>query len=172
MGFFNKFTNVWKKIGFKETEEMRKFREQYEALSEELRIKETEISRNKDSMKRARMMYQHVCTHDRISRRNRAAKTDLGNFNDFSAKCDICGAEMYDQAKAINYINSTIDMMYKISKTLESAKMAGVTEDNDTLYNKTFEMIDALTDLRTTISSMKSDEYNNHIFKNTVKEED
>ena len=173
MGFFSKFTDVWKKIGFKESEEMRNYREQYEELNEQLIVKEKEILRNKDKMKRSRIMYQQACNHERISRRVRQSKPEnIGSFNDFSAKCAICGAEIYDQARCINYLNSAIDMLYKMPKTIESAKMADMGQENDAIYNLTFNLISEFINLRDKISSVKSDDYNNCIFKNTVKEED
>lgn len=155
-----------------ENSEMIKFREEFEKAHNKTMELEKELVLSKHDEKSARIMYQAHCDHCHLSKAKGDTTQQSSNFNEFSARCDICGAELFNQRSTLNYLNSLIDLLGKLSKAVESSKIVVHDYDDGNIYETSIELNRKLVLLRKKINELRSDEYDTKLYSYIGKPSD
>ena len=148
-----------------ESEPLKQKREELEKAKSKIREIERELELQKLNEKYIRALYQHECSHKKLTR----TKKDINEssnilFNDYFAKCEYCSAQVYDQSRCLSYINNLNDMILKLPKIIESMKMAKLECDNGlSILEESHDFIKRLISLRNQLTSIDSTVFNNNI---------
>ena len=173
MSFFNKVSNIWKSMGFKESDKMKKFREQYNIACAKEKTLEHDLVEKKREKTYLKACYQHECPHLGLFKSKGGS-----SINDYYARCSHCKAEVYDHAGCINYLNNLIDLLNKSPKLVEAYKIyledydKQVHKDTGYLFMTLQDMIRQLTLVRNDIANIKSSDFNGALKKNIVEKEE
>ena len=173
MSFFNKVSNIWKSMGFKESDKMKDLKGQYEKSCAREKSLESDLVEEKRRKVYLKVSYQHECPHLGLIK----SKGGTG-INDYYARCSYCKAEVYDHSGCINYLNTLIDLLNKSPKMIEAYKLyleskdKQTTKDTGHLFMSTQDMIKDLTALRNEIAEVKSTNFNKVLKTNLVDKEE
>ena len=173
MSFFNKVSNIWKSMGFKESDKMIHLKEMYERSCAREKSLESDLVDEKRRKVYLKVSYQHECPHLGLIK----SKGGTG-INDYYARCSYCKAEVYDHSGCINYLNTLIDLLNKSPKMIEAYKLyleskdKQTTKDTGHLFMSTQDMIQDLTALRNEIAETKSTTFNKALKNNLVDKEE
>lgn len=106
----------------------------------ELLLKEIEVTKNlerelrsqKFNEKQRKLKYQHLCPHLVLSPATKDnSQTNSTLFNDYTAKCELCEAQLWNKSRIISYLNALIDLVNKYPKVQETLKILSFTTAND-----------------------------------------
>lgn len=157
-----------------ESEDVKNARYNLKQAKEETKRLEAELAASKANERKLKLTLQSKCNHDSLVIPKN--KDISNNFNDYFAKCTCCDAELFDHARAINYINNLNDQLSKLSKVTESMKVVGIdiTEESPAIFKNVERLTSNLIMLRDEIMKYSSSEYNNSIKSrvNTKKTEE
>jgi len=161
---------AWFNFGKKEipeivdTPEMKKAKSEYFLEKEKTKNLEKELISQKRKEKTSKISYQHQCDHHVL----KSGKANPSNFDSYLVKCENCGAEMFDHATAINYLNTLITLLGKIPKPVESAVINHLESyDIDLNYSKIYknalDLVEECERLRNDIYEIKSTTFNTNL---------
>lgn len=173
MSFFNKVSNIWKSMGFKESDKMKKLKKEYQVACSEEKTLEHELVDKKRQKAHLKASYQHECPHLGLLK----SKGGSG-INDYYARCSHCKAEVYDHAGCINYLNTLIDLLNKSPKMVEAYKIyledydKQVHKDTGYLFTTLQDVVKQLTIVRNEIAEIKSTHFNTALKKNIIEKEE
>ena len=158
---------AWFNFGKKEipeivdTPEMKKAKSEYFLEKEKTKHLEMQLIKQKRKEKIAKIDYQHQCDHHVL----KTGKINPSNFDTYFVKCENCGAELFDHATAINYLNTVITLLGKIPKAIEPAVVNHLESyDIDLNYSKIYksalDLVEECERLRNNIYDIKSTTFN------------
>ena len=171
MSFFDfksKFFKRPKKI--EETENMKIKRELMEEninITKDLEIK-LEDQRVKEKL--SRITYQHECNHPSLILGKTTPQNANNNtsFTDYTAKCEVCNAQLYNKQRIMAYIYSTIGLLGKMPKIVESLKIVELDNEEDfKTIEKAIEIIEDLNKIKNRISGISENDFTNNIIYRT-----
>lgn len=134
-----------------ETEEMREKKEKLMETSIKVKKLEQELSENKFLERKNRIYYQNACPHRiLIPMKNNDNST---TFNDYTAKCELCEAQLWNKNRSIAYLYSLIDLLNKFPKVNESLKIIDLIDDNQ-LLNNILDLVKDLSQLKEKLNDL------------------
>lgn len=165
MDFTSKFFNRKNE----ETEEMRLKKEILLKSITKTKKLEKDLINQKLTERENKLAYQHACPHKVLIPVKNSEQSNSTTFNDYTAKCELCEAQLWNKNRSMAYIYSLIDMLNKFPKITETLKILDLESEEDMqTRSKILELIKTLSNLKERLNEI-SDKEISEVFTSKYK---
>lgn len=130
---------------------------------------EKKLINQKLTEKENKLAYQHACPHKILIPIKNSEQSNSTTFNDYTAKCELCEAQLWNKNRSISYLYSLIDMLNKFPKITETLKILDLESEEDMqTRSKILELIKTLSNLKERLNEI-SDKEISEVFTSKYK---